>query len=262
MRSGFGDVKKKAYFCASNQQNMQKSLLFIVMCVLGCCYSCGDPKTEYTELLQDIDVRNSELLQSYRNADNESQQKIVVNKTRQYLTELLSSKLSTYWYGTPLAADGRTELPRESSTSPVNFVVTVLRDANFNIDRNALLQQTPNDVIRALTAEANIKRFENEEAATFIDRLHEWGNGIYLLALDDTFGFLVVNACGVRFIYPSKNGVKNEDASLSIPVRESRVRVLGDFIETEWSVRKWLAGDAFGGKAPATNDTTPSAKEL
>ena len=224
--------------------------------------SCGTGTADYQQIVTDNATYTRELLQSYRAAESEEQKAAVLRKTRNHIFNLFSDQLFSYWYGTKYDAQGTTDLPRSGGTSPTNFVATLMQDANFNVDRVALAQQSPQNMLLTFCDKKYIRQYNNETMDDFVQHLHEIGTGLYLLALDDTnIGFLTINSCGIRFVHasPTFSGVKNEDAALSDVIRDAKKRRVAMLLDSDWTVRKWLANDVFvvGGQ-PASANTPPA----
>lgn len=227
----------------------------LLLCMMGWA-GCSDAAADYHQIVADNTTYNTELLQSYRAAQGEEQRSAVLRKTRNHVFNLLNDHLFSYWYGTSFATDGNTTEPRVGNTSASNLVAVLLSDTHFNVDRSALAQQSPQQIIRTFCDKGYVRSYTQQSMDSFVQQLHELGGGLYLLALDDNhIGFLCINACGTRFIHasPTLSGVKNEDAALCDVIRDARTRTIGLLLDNDWTVRKWLAHDAF-----ATAQTQPN----
>lgn len=237
-----------------------KHTIYIILFLSLTFSSCGTGTADYQQTVADNATYTRELLQSYRAAESEEQKKSVLLKTRNHIYNLFSDQLFSYWYGTKYGAQGNTSLPRTGETSPTNFVATLMQDANFNVDRVALAQQSPQNMLLTFCDKKYIRQYNNESMDNFVQHLHEIGTGLYLLALDDTnIGFLTINSCGTRFVHasPTFSGVKNEDAALSDVIRDAKKRSIAMLLDSDWTVRKWLANDAFTVGAQPTPSITP-----
>lgn len=237
-----------------------KHTIYLILFILLTFSSCGTGTADYQQTVADNAAYTRELLQSYRAAESEEQKKSVLLKTRNHIYNLFSDQLFSYWYGTKYNAQGNTSLPRTGETSPTNFVATLMQDANFKVDRVALAQQSPQNILLTFCDKKYIRQYNNESMDDFVQHLHETGTGFYLLALDDTnIGFLTINSCGTRFVHasPTFSGVKNEDAALSDVIRDAKKRSIGMLLDSDWTVRKWLANDAFTTAGQTVEPTPP-----
>ena len=95
-----------------------------------------------------------------------------------------------------------------------------------------------------------IRRFSNLPITAFIEVIEEWGDGLYLVGLDDHVGFIENDPHGVRFIHSSYVDpfcVVSEKADQSRILSASRYRVLGKLTADEELAIKWMTGAPFRG---------------
>ena len=159
------------------------------------------------------------------------------------LTSTIVDNLIPYWYGTPWAFYGTTQIPRDGSIACGYFVSTLLRDAGVNVERVRMAQQASELIIKSLTTETYIERFRNTSIEHFVDKLIARGDGLYVVGLDIHTGFILVRGSSVDFIHSSYVKpfcVVREKAVESKILIASRYRVVGHISADPVLLRKWL----------------------
>lgn len=172
----------------------------------------------------------------------------VVEKAGLSFTTFVKDSIFPFWYGTDWDFHGTTEIPGNGSIACGYFVTTVLRDAGVKLDRSRLAQCASEEMIKALVPAKSIKRFSNVSIGEFEKAVKKWGDGIYLVGLDNHTGFIVCSGGNVEFVhsgggYPPHVLVqKPAEAAL---LAKSKYRVLAKLTGSETFLQKWIKGEKF-----------------
>jgi hypothetical protein len=172
----------------------------------------------------------------------------VIDRARKTFTTSVTDKLFPFWYGTDWAFHGTSQVPGEGSIACGYFVTTVLRDAGVKIDRVKLAQCASEEMIKSLVPAKSIKRFSNISIDEFEKAVKKWGDGVYVVGLDNHTGFIICSRQKVTFVH-SGGGVPLRviaqapaDAKL---LADSKYRVLARLSESETFLEKWAKGEKF-----------------
>jgi hypothetical protein len=158
-------------------------------------------------------------------------------------TELITTRIFPYWYGTKWDYYGTTEMPNEGSIACGYFVTTTLRDMGVPINRTKMAQCASEEMIRSLATKKNIHHLSNMGIFEFETRLKKFGNGLYVVGLDNHTGFLLLSAEGNYFIhstglYPYQV-VKEKLTEAPLLIR-SKYRVAGKISSDKVFLKKWI----------------------
>lgn len=169
--------------------------------------------------------------------------KASVSVLEKKFTQLITTKVFPYWYGTQWNFYGTTEKPNEGTIACGYFVTTTLRDMGVPIKRAKMAQCASEEMIRSLTSKKNIHRFSNTSMEDFEKQLQKLGNGLYIVGLDNHTGFILLSAEGKYFIHASgiyPFQVVKETLSESLILRKSNYRVVGKISGDELFLKKWV----------------------
>ena len=201
----------------------------------------------YGDAVRVTELLRQNLWNKYQHADSESDRSAIMAQARDTIVHVIASQLLPAWLGTPWSFYGASEQPGVGAIACGYFVTTVLRDAGFRVERIRLAQQASELIIRSLVRAENIKRWSNVSIETFVDQVHHWGPGLYVVGLDNHVGFLLDDGDEVVFIHSSyrePSQVIKEHAGGSSILAGSRYRVVGKLTADERLIRRWLAGEA------------------
>ena len=171
----------------------------------------------------------------------------VINEARTIVSQAVYDDLFPAWYGTPWDFNGTSEFPQQGKIACGYFVTTVLRDAGWKVERVRLAQQASENIILSLTTEPFIKRFRRVAVDEFVTAVEKWGQGIYIVGLDNHVGFIVNTGAEVYFIhsaYVEPYAVIKEKAVESRILAASKYRVIGKISADDRLIGDWLSGKA------------------
>ncbi|WP_395052431.1 hypothetical protein [Flavobacterium sp.] len=158
-------------------------------------------------------------------------------------TNILTTKIFPYWYGTKWDFNGITQKPNEGSIACGYFVTTTLRDIGLKINRVKLAQCASEEMIKSLVSEDNIIRFSNKSIEEFVKKLKNKGNGIYVVGLDNHTGFVLVNSEGSFFIHSSGIApykVVKDKLTESLLIVKSKYRIVGKLSSDKKLLSNWV----------------------
>lgn len=158
----------------------------------------------------------------------------------------ITQKVFPYWYGTKWDFNGTTEMPQEGSIACGYFVTTTLRDMGVPINRVKMAQCASEEMIRSLTSKEQVHYISNTTLKDFEKKIASYGNGLYIIGLDNHTGFVWINGSEHYFIhstgwFPFKV-VKDKVAESSV-LGKSKYRVVGKISDDERFLRKWVGKD-------------------
>jgi hypothetical protein len=171
----------------------------------------------------------------------------IISEARTIVSQSIYDDLFPAWYGTPWDFNGTSEIPQQGKIACGYFVTTVLRDAGWKVERARLAQQASENIILSLTTEPFIKRFRRVAIDQFVTAVEKWGQGIYIVGLDNHVGFIVNTGAEVYFIhsaYVDPYTVIKEKAIESRILAASKYRVLGKISADDRMIGDWLSGKA------------------
>lgn len=158
----------------------------------------------------------------------------------------ITQKVFPYWYGTKWDFNGTTEMPQEGSIACGYFVTTTLRDMGVPINRVKMAQCASEEMIRSLASKEQVHYISNTTLKEFEKKIVGYGNGLYIIGLDNHTGFVWINGSEHYFIhstgwFPFKV-VKDKVAESSV-LEKSKYRVVGKISDDERFLRKWVGSD-------------------
>ncbi len=158
----------------------------------------------------------------------------------------ITQKVFPYWYGTKWDFNGTTEMPQEGSIACGYFVTTTLRDMGVPINRVKMAQCASEEMIRSLTSKEQVHYISNTSLKDFEKKLVAYGNGLYIIGLDNHTGFIFMNGDEHYFIhstgwFPFK--VVKDVVSESSVLEKSNYRVVGKISDDEAFLDKWVGKD-------------------
>lgn len=173
---------------------------------------------------------------------NRADKKTLKSEFIKYITQ----KVFPYWYGTKWDYYGTTEIPQEGSIACGYFVTTTLRDMGVPINRVKMAQCASEEMIRSLVSKKNIHHISGVSLKDFEKKLITYGNGLYIIGLDNHTGFIFINGKERLFIhstgwFPFK--VVKDVISESSVLSKSTYRVVGKISDDDDFLRKWVEND-------------------
>jgi hypothetical protein len=158
----------------------------------------------------------------------------------------ITQKVFPYWYGTKWDFNGTTQMPQEGSIACGYFVTTTLRDMGVPINRVKMAQCASEEMIRSLASKEQVHYISNTSLKEFEKKLVAYGNGLYIIGLDNHTGFILVDGAEHYFIhstgwFPFK--VVKDVVSQSSVLEKSKYRVVGKISDDEGFLNKWVGKD-------------------
>jgi hypothetical protein len=155
----------------------------------------------------------------------------------------LTQRVFPYWYGTDWDFNGTTETPHKGNIACGYFVTTTLQQAGVPLNRVKLAQCASEEMIRALVSKTNIHHLSNMTLSEFERKLNSYGNGLYIIGLDNHTGFIWLSDKGHFFIHSSgwfPFKVVKDKVSESSVLKKSNYRVVGKISADEPFLKKWV----------------------
>ncbi|MES2516410.1 MAG: hypothetical protein V4580_19820 [Bacteroidota bacterium] len=158
----------------------------------------------------------------------------------------ITERVFPYWYGTKWDYNGTTEMPQKGSIACGYFVTTTLRDMGVPINRVKMAQCASEEMIKSLTSKKNIYHISGVSLKDFEKKLITYGNGLYIIGLDNHTGFLYLNGDEHWFIhstgwFPFK--VVKDRISESSVLSKSKYRVVGKISDDDDFLKRWVGND-------------------
>ena len=234
-----------AEFYVSNGSIEDMKRVIVLFCLLTVC-SVGVLggryvyiRTKYPKILEKNDLKRIEFSAAYKMSKTEEDKKIVIDRVRNYLNEILTTKIFPAWYGTPWSFNGDAQYPLNGSIACGAFVENVLKNIGFQIDRR-MSSQPSEYIIKNMCDVNDIAKFSNASIKSFNNEIQNMGDGIYLVGLDSHVGFLYIRKGNYKFVH--SHGylfVLSEIPSLSPTLRMSKYRVVGKLFSNKM-IERWL----------------------
>jgi len=205
-------------------------------------------RRNYNAVRTGIENERVKLWSRYHQASGSNQRATIISEARRLLIRAIYEDIVPYWYGTEWDFYGTTETPGQGKIACGYFVTTVLRDAGMKVQRVGLAQQASENILLSLTTNDHIKRFRRVPIGDFVEAVRSWGDGLYVVGLDNHVGFILSIASEVYFVhssYAEPYCVVIERSIESRVLASSQYRVLGKLSEDDALIGKWLNGDTF-----------------
>lgn len=158
----------------------------------------------------------------------------------------ITRKVFPYWYGTKWDFNGTTEMPQEGSIACGYFVTTTLRDMGVPINRVKMAQCASEEMIRSLASKEHIHHISGISLSDFEKKITGYGDGLYIIGLDNHTGFIFINGEEHVFIhstgwFPFK--VVKDNISESSVLSKSKYRVVGKISDDDHFLKTWVEKD-------------------
>jgi hypothetical protein len=200
---------------------------------------------KYAKLKDSLIVQREVLAADLASAASKDKYKVIGKARKQFMASV-NEKIFPFWIGTDWEFEGTTQVPGQGSIACGYFVTTVLRDAGVNVNRSKLAQCASEEMIKALVSEDNTRRFSNVPVEDFKKAVQSWGEGIYVVGLDNHTGFMVCENNKVTFVH-SGGGmpprVMAQDPAEAKLLANSHYRVLAKLTGNEEFLIKWITGE-------------------
>jgi hypothetical protein len=208
----------------------------------------------YDDARSRLEADRVALAKKLRASRSGSARKAVYAEARSVVLHAVVDDLTPAWLGTPWTFEGTTDRPGEGSIACGMFVGTILAHAGFRLDRIAMGRLASEHIALSLTEEKNLRRYSNQDVAKVEADIVAWGEGLYVVGLDQHAGLAHVDASGTaRFIhstvYPPSD-VRSEPFQGDNPLADSKYRVFAKLLDDRM-IHRWLTGQWFAATKPA-----------
>lgn len=168
-----------------------------------------------------------------------------IKNVQEYLLTTMVDSVFHYWYDTDWDFNGVTQQPHQGSIACGYFVTTTLQHAGLNIDRVKIAQQASSKIIQTLCKRESIKSFYNKNFKGLKDYLKKSNDGLYIIGLDNHVGFIHKKDTSIVMIHSGANTgiVCRQRIDECGPVKHSKVHVIGNLLENDVLMKKWLRGE-------------------
>ena len=220
--------------------------MYAAACMMIVLVQSGCTQNKNNDVKIEIANRQEELSCAYSNpkCDKDS----VVRCAQQFLFTTMTAKVFPCWYGTRWDYNGTTETPRKGNIACGYFVTTTMRDLGFNVPRIRWAQAASEVMIKEMTESKHIKRYRFATIGYIENQIKAWGNGLYVVRMDNRTGYIVNHDGRCRFVHSyywnAYRGVTSERLDTNNPLRSSKYRVIGKVL-TDDMVIKWLKKERF-----------------
>ncbi len=223
--------------------------IYTMVWAIGLCSYCVSLEASeiYAAAQLNANAERVRLLAEYETANTKRQHSQVISRAASRFHTLFVNEMAPPWYGTQWDYNGTTTTPGVGKIACGYFVTTLLRDTGVNLERVRLAQQASELIIKTLVTEQSIRRFSDSTMNDFVENINAWGNGLYLVGLDNHVGFLSVDDEGFYFIHSSfvvPSYVIKEDAATSSVLASSRYKIVGK-LDDSLFIHKWLNDETF-----------------
>ncbi len=192
---------------------------------------------DYDSLKLDIAAQKKHFLNSYN-----SGKKAILEAAGIYLDSMICEQFFPHWLGTEWDFNGHTNEPKTGQIACGYLVSTLLKHADFKINRYKLAQQSSFNEIKTLAA-PKAPLFLGSDYQTALSKIKELKDGLYILGLSYHVGLIRINENEVRFLhstYLAPTAVVNELAANSEAFKSSDVYYIGEISGNKELMKKWL----------------------
>ena len=203
------------------------------------------PKQDYNLLKNEVAQQRKQFQLDYNNENSPENHNKIISSARKYLYQVVVNQILPHWYGTDFAyPSNHTNVPQEGSTTSSYLISTILRHADFNLNRYQIAQARSADLVSTLS----LGNFEigQKEIEPFVSYIQEnLSEGLYTIGLEQYSGLILKKEGAVYFIHASKNYpnvVLIEKAITSKILKESVNSPfwLGDLLNNDQLILKWI----------------------
>jgi hypothetical protein len=205
-----------------------------------------DP-VRYRQLIAKLQQERRNLAIRYAEARTAREISDVIRESQELLEKTLPEMMRC-WLGTPWDFHGTCEMPGGGKIACGYFVSTILRDADFRVERFKLAKQPSQGIVRTFVPRKQMHITSGLGYEDFLDQVVARGPGIRIVGLDKHVAFLVVTEeKEIRFIHSSgadPHCVVDEDRDTASSLKQSQYRVTGNLTRNPEIIHGWLtAGD-------------------
>lgn len=168
-----------------------------------------------------------------------------IKNVQDYLLTTMVDSVFHFWYDTDWDFNGITQKPNQGSIACGYFVTTTLLHSGLNIDRVKIAQQASSKIIQTLCKRESIKSFYNKNFKGLKEYLKSSNDGLYIIGLDNHVGFIHKKDTSIVMIHSGANTgiVCRQRIDECGPVKYSKVHVIGNLLENDALIKKWLKNE-------------------
>jgi len=195
------------------------------------------PLRNYDSLKQEITIKKNYFQKAYKAGGSD-----VLYQAGIYLDSMISEQLFPHWLGTEWDFNGHTNEPKKGQIACGYLVSTLLKHADFKLNRYKLAQQSSFNEIKTLVAPKS-PTFLGSDHLTALNKIKKLDDGLYILGLSFHVGLIRVDNGVVNFLhstYLKPGAVVNELASDSDAFKASDVYYIGKISGNKELIKKWI----------------------
>ena len=198
----------------------------------------------YLKLSKGISRYKNKLISDYSYSD-----KLLLEKTRDFLNESILKVLLPFWYGTPVSwpADSTPEIPRSEPITISYLISTILKQSGFNLNRFDFGKANAIDFVASLSLRSYKGVNNNFSVLEFKEYLlSNFGDGLYIGAFFNSTGLIEISKEEVYFFhtqFATKGDVRREKLEESRLLKYFIGRPpfwIGDLTNNPKLLEKWL----------------------
>ncbi len=197
----------------------------------------------YELACQSVYDKQAILAQNYSEAEPYQKKQLRI-EAQAVIFEAITQKILPHWNETEWDFNGVTRAPTKGVIACGYFVATILQQAGIELDRRKMGQCSSTNLVKALCDTTTIQTFRQKNFAGFWEYLSQKApDGLYIVGLDRHTGLIAKQKGKVTFTHsrkPRLAGVIFEDAGKSLTLHNSGIHVLGNVLENQRLVERWL----------------------
>lgn len=173
-----------------------------------------------------------------------SQKKQIREEAKEAIFQAITQKILPHWNETEWDFNGITREPTKGVIACGYFVATILQHAGIELDRRKMGQCSSSDLVKSLCDTTSIQTFRNKNFAGFWEYLSEKApDGLFIVGLEKHTGLIAKKGRTITFVHsrkPRLAGVIFEDAGKSLSLHNSKIHVIGNVLENQTLIERWL----------------------
>ena len=202
-----------------------------------------DDPEGYSGHLLNLRSQQRAFMQRLHNTSSHMSREMIEDQASAYLTQFMIDSLMPYWLGTKWDMDGQSRTPGQGAVSDRVLLSALLEDAGFTLQRNAWPDMRASEVASAVCGEDYTSAYGAEEMDLFSAAIGQKSDGLYLMALDNHLGMLVLRGSDQWLFHAAPyqpRCVVMEELGRSGLVGKSDDRLVGSLTGNTDLIRKWL----------------------
>lgn len=169
--------------------------------------------------------------------------KVLQDSITGFWVNTLGAGLFAYWKGTGWNFNGTTQIPKQGNIACGYLVTTLLAHMHVKLNRVKLAQYASSQMMKVLTPQQPIKKYDHLGFDAFIRSMHQLKKGVYIIGLDIHTGFIIHDGTAAYFLhsYYVKNiGVIKEPVAASDALKQSVTKWMISLTGDTKFMENWL----------------------